>query len=134
MSRARQAALIKAAGGDPAAAKTAVEVELARQPKVQGGGAGQPQATPDLVRVLDNAQSSAGKAGDSFVAQDRLLVALAASDGPAANALRQANAPAQALERAVEEIRKGRKVDQRECRGRFRRLEEIRPRRDRGGP
>ena len=104
------AALIKAAGGDPAAAKTAVEVELARQPKVQGGGAGQPQATPDLVRVLDNAQSSAGKAGDSFVAQDRLLVALAASDGPAANALRQANAPAQALERAVEEIRKGRKV------------------------
>ncbi|WP_428377491.1 ATP-dependent chaperone ClpB [Lichenicoccus sp.] len=104
------AALIKAAGGDPQAAKTAVEIELARQPKVQGGGAGQPQATPDLVRVLDNAQTAATKAGDSFVAQDRLLVALAASDGPTANALRQANAPAQALERAVDEIRKGRKV------------------------
>ena len=104
------AALIKAAGGDPQSAKTAVEIELARQPKVQGGGAGQPAATPDLVRVLDNAQTAATKAGDSFVAQDRLLVALAASDGPAANALRQANAPAQSLEKAVEDIRKGRKV------------------------
>ena len=52
-------------------------------PKVQGGGAGQPQITPELVRVLDAAQQAATKAGDEYVAQDRLLVALAASDTPA---------------------------------------------------
>src|SRR3984885_9529174 len=105
------AGLIKAAGGDAKAALTTVEAELARQPKVQGSGAGQPQPTPDLVRVLDAAQQQATKAGDDYVAQDRLLVAIAASDTPAARALRNAGANAQALEKAVTDIRKGRKVD-----------------------
>ena len=103
--------LIRAAGGDPQIARRAIEAEIARQPKVQGGGAGQPQITPDLVRVLDAAQQGAQKAGDEYVAQDRLLVAIAASDGPAAKALRDAGATADRLDRAVGEIRKGRRVD-----------------------
>ncbi len=45
------------------------------------------------------------------MAQDRLLVAIAASDTPAARALRNAGATPQALEKAVNDIRKGRKVD-----------------------
>jgi len=105
------AGLIQAAGGDAAAVKRAVDAEVSRIPKVQGSGAGQPQATPDLVRVLDGAQQAAGKAGDEYVAQDRLLLALAAGDTPAARALRAGRATPQALERAVAEIRKGRKVD-----------------------
>jgi ATP-dependent Clp protease ATP-binding subunit ClpB len=104
------AGLIKAAGGDPAVARSATEAEIARQTKVQGGGAGQPQITPDLVRVLDSAQQTATKAGDEYVAQDRLLVALAAGDTPAARALRSAGAAPQALEKAVADIRKGRKI------------------------
>jgi len=104
------AGLIRAAGGDPMEAKRVVEAELARQPKVSGGGAGQPQFTPDIVRVLDAAQQQATRAGDEYVAQDRLLVALAASDTPAARALRQAGVTPQALERAVGELRKGRTV------------------------
>jgi ATP-dependent Clp protease ATP-binding subunit ClpB len=103
--------LIRAAGGDPAAAKLAADAAVARIPKVQGAGAGAPNITPDLVRVLDAAQQQASKAGDEYVAQDRLLVALAASDTPAGRALKTAGATAQALERAVNEIRKGRKVD-----------------------
>ena len=102
--------LIRAAGGDPTIAQRAVDAEIARQPKVQGTGAGQPQITPELVRVLDAAQTSAQKAGDEFVAQDRLLVALAGGEGPAARALREAGTPAQALDRAVTDMRKGRKV------------------------
>jgi ATP-dependent Clp protease ATP-binding subunit ClpB len=104
------AGLIRAAGGNPRAAIQAVDAEVARQPKVQGPGAGQPQITPELVRVLDVAQQAAAKAGDDYVAQDRLLVALAASDTPAARALRNTGANAQALEKAVNDIRKGRKV------------------------
>ncbi|MBU6499235.1 MAG: ATP-dependent chaperone ClpB [Rhodospirillales bacterium] len=104
------AGLIRAAGGDDRAVRTAVEMELARLPKVQGGGAGQPQITPPLVRVLDAAQQAAQKAGDEYVAQDRVLVALANGDGGAAKALRSAGATPQALERAVADIRKGRKV------------------------
>jgi ATP-dependent Clp protease ATP-binding subunit ClpB len=102
--------LIRTAGGDPQAARTAVDAELARIPKVQGGSGGQPQITPELVRVLDAAQQAAQKAGDEYTAQDRLLVALAASDTPAGRALRTARVQPAALEKAVEGIRKGRKV------------------------
>ncbi|MCK8786556.1 ATP-dependent chaperone ClpB [Roseomonas sp. NAR14] len=104
------AGLIRAAGGDPQAARQAIDLEVSKLPKVQGSGAGQPQATPDLVRVLDAAEQAAQKAGDEYVAQDRLLVALAASDGPAARALREAGATPQALDKALTDIRKGRKV------------------------
>src|ERR687886_1547652 len=81
------AGLIKAAGGDAARAKQAVDAEIGRQPKVTGGGAGQPAFPPDILRVLDAAQQQAQKAGDAFVAQDRLLVALAASEAPAGRIL-----------------------------------------------
>ncbi|MFT8717747.1 ATP-dependent chaperone ClpB [Acetobacter sp.] len=102
--------LIKAAGGNPLGALSAVEEALAKLPKVQGGGAGQPQATPDLVRLLDNAEQAAQKANDSFVAQDRLLVAIAASDTAAGRALKDNGASADALEKAVAAVRKGRTV------------------------
>src|SRR3954465_1511718 len=61
------AGLIKAAGGDPARAKQGVDAEVGGQPKGTGGGPGQPQFTPDIVRVLDAAQQQSQKAGDSFV-------------------------------------------------------------------
>src|SRR3954468_5664053 len=52
------AGLIRAAAGDPKAALIAVEGELARQPKVQGSGAGQPQFKPEIIRILDAAQQA----------------------------------------------------------------------------
>ena len=104
------AGLIRAAGGDDKAARTALALEMGKIPKVQGGGAGQPQITPALVRILDQAQQLALKEGDEYVAQDRVLIALAASDSPAARVLRTAGATAQALEKAMADIRKGRKV------------------------
>jgi ATP-dependent Clp protease ATP-binding subunit ClpB len=104
------AGLIKAAGGDPKAAAAANDAEVAKQPKVSGGGAGQPTLTPELVRVLDAAQQASTKAGDEYVAQDRLLVALAESSTPAGRALKAAGVTPQTLEKAVNDIRKGRKV------------------------
>ncbi|MEE8664068.1 MAG: ATP-dependent chaperone ClpB [Acetobacter sp.] len=104
------ASLIKAAGGNPVAVLSATEQTLAKLPKVEGGGAGQPQATPELVRLLDAAEQNAQKSGDSFVAQDRLLVAIAASNTPAGQALKNNGAGAPELEKAVATIRKGRTV------------------------
>ena len=103
--------LIRAAGGNVETAKHLVDAEVAKLPKVQGSGAGQPQVTPELMRVLDAAQQAATKAGDEYVAQDRLLLALAAGDNPAARAVRGAGVAPQALEKAVADIRKGRKVE-----------------------
>ena len=82
------ASLIRMAGGDVRAVQQANDVEVVRIPKVQGGGAGQPAVTPELHRVLDAAQRDATRAGDSFVAQDRLLLALAGSETPAGRAMR----------------------------------------------
>ncbi len=103
--------LIRAAGGDADAAKQGVDAEVARIPKVQGSGAGQPQVAPELVRVLDAAQQAATKAGDEYVAQDRLLLALAGSDTPSARALRATGVTPQALDKAIADMRKGRKVE-----------------------
>ena len=105
------AGLIKAAGGDAKAAQAATEAEVAKIPKVQGGGAGQPQITPELVRILDAAQQAATKGGDAFVAQDRLLHALAASDTSAGRALKSGGATPAALDKAIADLRKGRTVD-----------------------
>ncbi len=106
------AGLIRAAGGNPKVAQQSVEAELAKLPKVKGSGAGQaPQITPELVRILDAAQQDAVKAGDQFVAQDRMLIAIAASETSAGRSLRAAGATPVALEKAVGEIRKGRTVD-----------------------
>jgi len=105
------AGLIRNAGGDPNRAKAAVDAEIGKLPKVSGGGAGQPQFTPEIIRVLDAAQQHAQRAGDEFVAQDRLLQALAAVESPAARILREAGVTTAKLEKAVTDLRKGRTVN-----------------------
>jgi ATP-dependent Clp protease ATP-binding subunit ClpB len=104
------AGLIKAAGGDPKAAATANDAEVAKQPKVSGSGAGQPSLTPELVRVLDAAQQASTKAGDEYVAQDRLLQALADSSTPAARALRSAGVTPQAQPERRGQLRRAEQV------------------------
>ena len=105
------AGLIRAAKADPSPILPAIEAELRRIPAVQGGGAGQPSVSPELVRALDAAQQAANKAGDSHVAQDRVLLALAMSDTPAGRAMRAAGVVPAALEAAITDVRKGRKVE-----------------------
>src|SRR6516165_9543176 len=103
--------LIRAAGGDPQAVLTAVETELSRQPRVEGSGAGQVYLSPEIARVFEQAEQIAEKAGDSFVTVERLLLALALAKGiPAAKVLSDAGVTPQNLNRAVEDIRKGRKA------------------------
>src|SRR5882724_2015473 len=104
--------LIRAAGGDPKAALTAVDGELERLPRVEGSGAGQVYMSPELARVFEQAEQLAQKAGDNFVTVERLLLALAAAAGTgAAKALAAARVDAQSLNRAIEDVRKGRKAD-----------------------
>src|SRR3970040_1776975 len=86
--------LIQAAGGDPAAALSGAEAELAKLPRVEGGGAGQVYLAPETARLFDSAEQVAEKAGDSFVTAERLLLALALAAGtPSAKALADAGAP-----------------------------------------
>ncbi|MGZ3268348.1 MAG: ATP-dependent chaperone ClpB [Croceibacterium sp.] len=104
--------LIQRAGGNPAKAVADVDAALAKIPAVSGSGA---QAAPgldnDCVRVLDQAEQVADKAGDSFVTVERLLLALALSKTNAAGqALKAAGVTPEALNTAINDLRGGREA------------------------
>ena len=104
--------LIGSAGGDSREVYRAVEANLAKQPKVEGQGAGQIYLAPETARLFEQAEAIAEKAGDSFVTVERMLIALALAKGtPAAEALAKGGVKPQALEKAVQELRKGRTAD-----------------------
>jgi ATP-dependent Clp protease ATP-binding subunit ClpB len=103
--------LIKAAGGDARQALRDTEAVLKKTPKVSGGGAGQVYLSPEMARVFDSAQKLATKAGDSYVSAERLLQALAVEKSEAQKALKDAGVTAQALNTAINAIRKGRTAD-----------------------
>ncbi|MGO4405788.1 ATP-dependent chaperone ClpB [Bosea sp. RAF48] len=105
------AGLIDRAGGQSRVALQLVDQALARIPKVSGGSGGL-NLTPGLARVFDTAEKAAEKAGDSFVTVERLLLALAIEkDTEAGKALSKAGVTPQALNAAIEAIRKGRTAD-----------------------
>jgi ATP-dependent Clp protease ATP-binding subunit ClpB len=107
------AGLIARSGGSVEAAVREVDAALAKVPEVSGGGAQQtPQLDNDAVRVLDQAEQIAQKAGDSYVTVERLLLALALAKGtPAGDALDKAGLTAEALNSAINELRGGRTAD-----------------------
>src|ERR1700745_4343626 len=72
----------------------------------EGAAAGLIRTAGGGPKIASSLVPAATKAGDDYVAQDRLLVALAASDTPAGKALREAGATPQALDKAVADIRK----------------------------
>jgi ATP-dependent Clp protease ATP-binding subunit ClpB len=107
------AGLIKASGGDAAAAVRATDAALAKIPQVSGTGASQPPSLDnEALRVLDQAEAVAHKAGDSYVTVERLLLALAlASTTAAGKALADAGVKAEALNGAINQLRGGRTAD-----------------------
>ena len=106
------AGLIRAAGGRPETAKQRNEDALAKIPRVEGGGAGQLYLAPEMARLFETAEQLREKSGDSFIAAERLLQAVALQAGtPAADALKQAGVTPQSLEKAIQDMRKGRKAD-----------------------
>jgi ATP-dependent Clp protease ATP-binding subunit ClpB len=105
--------LIRAAGGDPAIALKETDAALAKVPAVSGSGAQQtPGLDNDAVRVLDQAEQVASKAGDSYVTVERLLLALAlATTTAAGKALAKANLRPEGLNEAINRLRGGRSAD-----------------------
>jgi ATP-dependent Clp protease ATP-binding subunit ClpB len=106
------AGLIDRAGGRSADARRAVDIAVARQPKVSGNAAGQIYLSPAIGRVLATAEKAAEKAGDSFVTVERMLLALTMEkDSEAGKALAAAGINPQSLNQAIEALRKGRTAD-----------------------
>ncbi|MEO1920108.1 MAG: ATP-dependent chaperone ClpB [Paracoccaceae bacterium] len=100
--------LIKRAGGAPLVALAEVDAALAKLPKVSGD---QLYMDGQTDKVLTEAEKISDKAGDSFVTVERLLTALAVTKSGAEKALKTAKVTAQALNEAINDIRKGRTAD-----------------------
>ena len=105
------AGLIKSAGGDIKAAMADNSARLAKFPKVEGGGAGKLYLAPETARVFETAQQISSKAGDSFVTAERLLQALSVEKSGAQEALKAGNVTPTGLNKAIDELRKGRTAD-----------------------
>ena len=101
--------LIAHAGGSAARVREAVDAAVARLPKVSGDA--QIYLDGQTAKALDQAQQLAKKAGDSFVPVERILTALAMTRSKAKDALDAGGVNAQALNRAIEDVRKGRTAD-----------------------
>ncbi|MGR3490581.1 MAG: ATP-dependent chaperone ClpB [Shimia sp.] len=102
--------LISRAGGDARSVAQAVDLAVGKLPKV-GGDAAQLYLDQPTARVLAEAETLAKKAGDSFVPVERVLMALAMVKSAAKEALSQGKVTAQALNAAINDIRKGRTAD-----------------------
>ncbi len=103
------ARLISASGGDAVAICQAVQEALNRLPNVQGNGAGQIYLSGSITKVMNQAEDLTDKAGDSYVTAEYLLLALAmVPDTDAHQVLSSAGIKPQALNTAIEDMRKGR--------------------------
>jgi ATP-dependent Clp protease ATP-binding subunit ClpB len=102
--------LINASGATAARVREAVDLAVAKLPKVTGD-AGQVYLDPLTAKVLDEAEKLAGKAGDSFVPVERMLMALAMVKSKAKDALDAGAVTPQALNAAINDVRKGRTAD-----------------------
>ncbi|WP_295820180.1 ATP-dependent chaperone ClpB [uncultured Deinococcus sp.] len=103
---------VTAAGGDLNAARSGIDAELAKLPRVQGG-VDQLYLDPALNRAFQKADTLAGQLGDAFVAADTLLLALRGE-------YRGRGLPGESdLNRAVNEGRKGKTVKNKSAEGQF---------------
>ena len=107
------AGLIKAAGGDAKAAQREADALVAKIPAVTGSGATQaPALDGDTIRILDQAEQIAKKAGDSYVTVERILLAMAlAKNTDVGGALAKAGLTPQNLNAAIDKLRGGRTAD-----------------------
>ena len=86
---------------------------VAKIPAVTGSGATQaPALDGDTIRILDQAEQVAKKAGDSYVTVERILLAMALAKGTdVGEALAKAGLTPQNLNAAIDKLRGGRTAD-----------------------
>jgi ATP-dependent Clp protease ATP-binding subunit ClpB len=89
---------------DIPAVRRALGAALDARPTITSG-AREPSTARELLDVLREAEREAGRMHDDYISAEHLLLALAGSQTPAGNALRDAGAPRTKLQGAVEAVR-----------------------------
>jgi ATP-dependent Clp protease ATP-binding subunit ClpB len=108
--------LLQRAGVNVAALAGALDSAVKRQPQVKGGD-GQVQIGRDLTAVLNATDKEAQRRGDSYIASEMFLLAVADDKGIAGQLARDHGLSKKALQAAIDAVRGGQSVDSAEAEG-----------------
>ena len=107
--------LLQRAGANVGALTSALDAAIKRLPQVKGDS--QIQAGRDLTSVLNAADKEAQKHGDSYIASEMFLLAVADDKGEAGRLAREHGVSRKALEAAIDAVRGGAPVESAEAEG-----------------
>jgi len=100
-----------------------VDQELKHLPRVEG--AGQPYLSNESNQVLVKAQDYAQKQGDEFVACEPILLALLTVNSTAARIMKDAGCTEKEMQKAIQELRQGQKVQSQSADDNYQSLEKY---------
>ncbi|MCU0284140.1 MAG: ATP-dependent chaperone ClpB [Candidatus Nanopelagicales bacterium] len=118
-------ALLEGLGADVTALAGQAERQIAALPAAAGATVASADLAQPTYRVLKAAGDLARTRGDGFVSTEHVLIALAAPDAPTGPMLAAAGATPEALLRALDAARGGRRVDSADPEGSFKALEKY---------
>ena len=104
------ASLLEQTGCSPIVLESKIRDHLKKIPSVSGTGAGQVYLSQDFAKMIEAAESKSKVLGDAFVSVEILLYALAATT-PTKELLNDMGASPKKVEEAIQNLRKGRKVE-----------------------
>jgi ATP-dependent Clp protease ATP-binding subunit ClpB len=117
--------IIQAAGVDPRAVSAKTDETIARLPRLTGSNADQASVTvsPDLTRLLTQADGEAKQLQDDYVSVEHLLLALAQSNGAAGRLMHEAGFTRDKLLAALRQVRGNQRVTTQNPEGTYKSLE-----------
>ncbi|MFW6097824.1 MAG: ATP-dependent Clp protease ATP-binding subunit [Chloroflexota bacterium] len=105
-----------------------VDEELSNSPKVSvyGGGVGQIFYTPRIRTILELAQGEANRLKDEFISTEHIFLAvLSERNTPSSRILQEFGVTRERVMEAIQELRGGQRVTDRQAEGRYRTLEKY---------
>ncbi|HDL6963601.1 TPA: ATP-dependent chaperone ClpB [Yersinia enterocolitica] len=102
--------LLTSAGINVASLRSDIEQALGRLPQVEGNG-GDVQTSNELVRVLNLCDKLAQKRADKFISSELFVLAVLEDRGTLTDMLKAAGATKDKINKAIEDMRGGDKVD-----------------------
>jgi ATP-dependent Clp protease ATP-binding subunit ClpB len=115
--------LLQALDVTPADVRTASEAILATLPQVYGGS--EPQMTPDLARVLEQADARRTELKDDYISVEHLILSLAESADPAGRALNDLGITTVRILEALKSVRGNQRVTSADPEATFQALEQY---------
>lgn len=106
--------LLTLAGSDPQAVKLLVDKAVDNLPRVQGVG-GDLQLSPQTGKLLNMCDKLSQQHKDSYISSEMFVIAALEQEGDLKRILEQCNLNKQKLEKALETVRGGNKVDSEEA-------------------